>query len=168
MSRSDETPIATPSWDPARGRANRMARLPTPFDTLDTPFRIRRAAEQSALAAGAIACSNALSAVFTAFGGVPNALLGHDPPVLAGIQASAALLAAGLAIRSGRRPSLALAAVILVWSVVEAMPWIPYALYGHGFAGGRMGFLMWLVVAAAVLGVRGALEQRRAAVRPPQ
>ena len=155
------------SWDPAGGRANRMPSVPTPFETLNTPFRIRRALEQSAFAAGFIAISNALSAVMVLFDHTPpHTLMGRDPRVLAGVQACVALAAAWLAVRSRRRPSLGLAIVILIWSITEAFPWVPYNLYGHGFAGHGMGAVLWLVVAAAILGVRGALAQRKMAAAP--
>ena len=172
MPESNDPPIvgnasARPSWDPARGRANRMPSVPTPFEALDTPFRIRRALEQSAFAAGFIAVSNALSAVIDLFSRTsPHTLIGSDPRVLAGVQTCAALAAAYLAVRSRRRPGLGLAIIILIWSIIEAFPWVPYKLYGHGFAGHGMGAVMWLVVAAAILGVRGALAQRKMSAAP--
>jgi hypothetical protein len=157
-------PSARPSWDPAGGRANRTRRVLAPFDALDTPFRIRRALEQSVFAAGFIAASNAFSAAAVLYDHTPpHTLIGSDPRTLAVAQSCAALAAAYLAVRSRRHPGLALAVAILVWSILEAIPFIPAAVYGHGVLNPRYAPLLWLVVGAAVLGVRGALAQRKMA-----
>jgi hypothetical protein len=125
--------------------------------------------ECSVVAAGAIAVSNALSAMLTFSGGRPvHTLANSDPKVLAGIQVSAALLAAYLAVRTGRKPSLGLASVILAWSIVEALPWVTLYVYGHGFGGHKFGAIMYMVVASATLGVRGALAQRKLSAALPQ
>jgi hypothetical protein len=149
----------TPSWDPAFGRPARRiyaSLFPNLFETLDTPFRAYRAAKGTVAAAGVLSGVNALTALLALrWTQGPATVIGHDPVRLAGVQFAAALLAAYLAVRLHRRPSLGGAAFVLAWSLVEAAPWVTHAIYGHGMGASacllRAGMLFW-----SIQGLRGA------------
>jgi hypothetical protein len=160
----------TPGWDPALGRPTRRnfaSAFPNLFEILDTPLRAHRAAKNTVLVAGALSGVNALTALLT-LGSArgPETLIGHDPARLAGAQAAAALLAAYLALRLHRRPSLKGAGIVLTWSAVEAFPWVTHAIYGHGMGASawllRVGMLWW-----SIQGFRGAKALARAGENRP-
>jgi hypothetical protein len=157
-----------PSWDPAAGRLTRPAFAPSVLGPLNTPYRRKLAATQSANAAWIIAFLNGLTIPFVlgGHGAARHTMIGADPTVLASAQLLAALIACYLALRAHRRPSPRLALLILAWSIIEAVPWIPLTVYGHAI-GGRMYAVVAMALVAALIGVRGAWALRRAEASTP-
>lgn len=150
------------SWDPSAGRQNRKPSLLSPVTPLNSRFRITWAADHAVGAAVLIAFAQFWTAAFVADGrGPAETLIGSDPRLLVGVQVTAGLLALYLAARARRRPSRPCAWLLMAWALMEAVPWVPMALYGHAIFGRLGGAYAVAVIYYAVLGVRGAHALKR-------
>jgi hypothetical protein len=151
------------SWDPSAGKQNKRPFLLLPFSPLNSRHRITWAADHAVGAAVLIALAHFWTAAFVADGLAPgDTLIGSDPRLLVGVQVTAGLLALYLAARTRRRPSRPCAWLLMAWALMEAVPWVPLALYGHAIFAGRFGGVYAVAVLYyAALGVRGAHALKR-------
>ena len=141
------------SWDASMGRPRRRRNVLNPFQKIDSEWRAREAAGGSGVSAGLIAFMHAISALVRFNDERHSALISSSPVVLGLFNAMLALIAAVAGYVAYRRHPVWLAWVILGWSVLEALPWITYPLYGHAAWGAP---LVGLMVVCGLLGVRGA------------
>lgn len=149
-------------YDVAKGRPSKIYDELNPFQSVDTPFRAERAARVGAWAGGIICLAHLISVLFL-LGGVPRyfILIGHNPVVLITVQLLLALIAAGLARLMLTRPTVRTAVILLVWGVLEALPYLTGHLYAHVALAYQTRALAIPILAAAVTGLRGALALSR-------
>jgi len=153
--------LPQPSWDASGGKRGQRP-LPALLLPLTSRFRIISAAEHAAGAAVAIALAHFWTALLVADGRGPmQTLIGSDARLLVGAQVVAGFLALYLAVRARRRPSRSIAWFLMAWAVLEAVPWIPRAIYGHAIFGRIGGLYAVTVTYFAAQGVRGASALKR-------
>lgn len=150
-----------------RGPAKRVG-LFWPFAQLNTRYRILAAAQHSAGAAALIGIAHLYTAAFTWWDyGPGHAAVSSDARVLASLQGLAGLIAMWMAVRSRRQPTVPLAVGMMVWALLEAVPWVPMAIYHHGVFGGIGGTYAVTLLYAAFTGLKGALALKDLPLYPP-
>lgn len=147
------------TWDAAKGVSRRPRAYGLDvFQPLDSLYRARRSANVGAYAAGGLAVSNLLSALRVFFEHLPvTAWLAQGSLEVTLVCLAATLAAAWLCVTIMRRQPLWACVVILIWAGIEPIRWLTFHLYGHMAMRGLPSFAL----AAAVVGVRGALALRR-------
>lgn len=149
------------AWDAAKGTGKRPIDWLNPFLALNTPWRAIQAARLGGGAAGLLGALNVVSAIriFAARLHL-HTLIGSNPVVLTGANFAAAVIATALMVIMGNRQPVWASGVVVVWASCEMFPWITYSAYGHlTFRGG----LPAMVLLTAILGLRGALANRKLA-----
>ena len=137
---------------------------PTLFGALQTKYLATQAFEAGAVGFLAIAVTHLMtsSGLHVSEGGV-STLVSDDRRVLSALHFWIAVGCAPAAYLYWTLRSRAVAVALLVFAVIDAIPWLTLPLYGHA------GFLAFsgAAVFCAVLGVRGASRLKRGNFLPP-
>lgn len=140
------------SWDASLGRPRRARRNTlNPFQTIDSEWKAREAAEMAAGAAALITFTHVISALIRLNDERYPALIDSSPAALGTFNAMLAVIAAVAGYVAYHRRPYWLAWVILGWSVLDALPWITGPLYGHATKFQLNSFALMF----GVIGVRG-------------
>jgi hypothetical protein len=101
--------------------------------SIDTPFRVRRAFDAGEGAAYVLGGLNALTAILIYFRARPfHTLAGTDPHKVWIVHVVAALLAAALGLVVRFEKSAWACWVVFVWALIECVPPLTGFLYAHG------------------------------------
>lgn len=144
-------PVPTiPVWDSKRPRKITSVEW-DPFQSLNTPYRIRRGLEVGAAAFGALSVSHVISALGAFFAGVKGyPLIGTTAGEVGRFNLLIAVICALLYRVSWKSRSYVLAYLALAWSLAEFLREQTYDLYGHG----AITYVATMGLLAAVVGVR--------------
>lgn len=157
-------PVPTiPVWDSKRPRKITAVEW-DPFQSLKTPYRIRRGLEVGAGAYGVLAFSHVFSALGAFWGGVKGeTLIGDTAGQVGRLNLLIAAICVLLCRISWKSRSYVLAYVALAWSLAEFAREQTYDLYGHG----AITSVAIMGTFAAFLGVRATHAWRNTESRDP-
>jgi hypothetical protein len=129
-----------------------------PAAAINTPFRIQRAFDAAQGAAFTLAGLNALTSVLMYFEeGRVSTFVGDDPRQVWLAHVAAAVLAFLIGVTTRARSAGWACWLILVWAILENIPWVTANLYAHVGVLPLRVFILFL----AIQGVRGVLARRK-------
>lgn len=151
------------AWDAAKGRATTPVRAAMDvFQSLNTPYRAHMAARYGAGAWGLLFALDLLGALFLAGEHRRHrSWISDNPDILASLHLTVASVEGLFCVMMMRRQPVWAAAVLVLWTICQATG-LTGLDGGHG-----LGKLVWLVLAMAIISLRGTLAVRRMG-EPPQ
>lgn len=148
-----------PVWDSKRPRKITSVEW-DPFQSLNSPYKIRRGLEVGAAAFGVLSLSHVLSALGAFFAGIRgDTVLGDTADDVGRLNLLIAAICALLYRVSWKSRSYFLAYLALVWSLAEFAREQTYDLYGHG----AITYVAIMGLLAAITGVRATHAHHRRA-----
>jgi hypothetical protein len=144
-------PVPTiPVWDSKRPRKITSVEW-DPFQSLNSPYTIRRGLEVGSAAFGALSLSHVFSALGAFFAGVRvDPVIGDTAGQVGRLNLLIAVICALLYRVSWKSRSYVLAYLALAWSLAEFARKQTYDLYGHG----ALTYVATMGLLAAIVGVR--------------